>query len=61
MPKPLILTTPGDRQIVIIRVFDVSLDLDFLCYSNPDLLRRWYGMPDWTTHVCEVDFRVDGK
>ena len=61
MPKPLTITTPGDRQIVVTRDFDAPRDLVFLCYSKPELLRRWYGMPDWTTHICEIDFRVGGK
>ena len=61
MPEPLTITTPGDRQIVITRSFEAPRELVFLCYSKPELLRRWYGMPDWTTHVCEIDFRVGGK
>ncbi len=61
MPEPLVLTTPGDRQIVITRSFDAPRDLVFLCYSKPDLLRRWYGLPDWTMPVCEIDFRIGGK
>lgn len=61
MPKPLTITTPGDRQIVVVREFDAPRDLVFLCYSKPELLRRWYGMPDWTTHICDIDFRVGGK
>jgi len=61
MPNPLTITTPGDRQIVVTRTFDAPRDLVFLCYSKPELLRRWYGMPDWTTFVCEIDFRVGGK
>ena len=61
MPRPLTITTPGDRDIVVVREFDAPRDLVFLCYSKPDLLRRWYGMPDWTTFVCDIDFRVGGK
>ncbi len=61
MPEPLTLTTLGDRQIVITRRFDAPRDLVFLCYSKPELLRRWYGMPDWTMPVCEIDFRVGGR
>ena len=61
MPKPLTLPTPGDRDIVVVRQFDAPRDLVFLCYSRPELLRRWYGMPDWTTFVCDIDFRVGGK
>lgn len=61
MPKPLTITTPGDRDIVVVREFDAPRDLVFLCYSKPELMRRWYGMPDWTTFVCDIDFRVGGK
>lgn len=61
MPKPLTITTPGDRDIVVVREFDAPRELVFLCYSRPELMRRWYGMPDWTTFVCDIDFRVGGK
>jgi len=61
MPKQLTITTPGDRQIVVVREFDAPRDLVFLCFSKPELMRRWYGMPDWTTFVCDIDFRVGGK
>jgi len=61
MPKPLKIEPLGDRQLVITRDFDAPRDLVFLCYSKPELLRRWYGMPDWTTFVCDIDFRVGGK
>ena len=61
MPRPLTITTPGDRDIVVVREFDAPRDLVFLCYSKPELLRRWYGMPDWTTFVCDIDFRIGGK
>lgn len=61
MPEPLTITTPGDRNIVVVREFDAPRDLVFLCYSKPELMRRWYGLPDWTMTVCEMDFRVGGK
>ena len=61
MGKPLSISTPGDRQIVVTREFLAPRELVFLCYSKPELLRRWYGMPEWTTHICEIDFRVGGK
>jgi uncharacterized protein YndB with AHSA1/START domain len=61
MPKPLTITTSGDRDIVVVREFDAPRDLVFLCYSKPELMRRWYGLPDWTMTVCEMDFRVGGK
>lgn len=61
MPAPLSVTTPTDREIVVTRAFDAPRDLVFLCYSKPELLRRWLGPPDWSMPVCEIDFRVGGK
>jgi uncharacterized protein YndB with AHSA1/START domain len=61
MPNPLTITTPGDRDIVVVREFDAPRDLVWLCYSKPELLRRWYGLPDWAMVVSEMDFRVGGK
>ncbi|MEO6012034.1 MAG: SRPBCC domain-containing protein [Devosia sp.] len=61
MPNPLTITTPGDRDIVVVREFDAPRDLVWLCYSKPELVRRWYGLPDWVMTLCEMDFRVGGK
>ncbi len=61
MPKPLTITTPGDRDIVVVREFDAPRELVWLCYSKPDLVRRWYGLPDWKMTVCDMDFRVGGR
>ena len=61
MPKPLTITTPGDRAVVVTREFDAPRELVWLCYSRPELVRRWYGLPDWKMTVCEMDFRVGGK
>ncbi|MBI4048773.1 MAG: ATPase, partial [Devosia nanyangense] len=48
MPAPLTVSTPSEREIAISRDFDAPRDLVFLCYSRPDLIRRWLGPPDWT-------------
>lgn len=61
MPKPLKIEPAGDRQLVITRDFEAPRDLVFLCFAKPELMRRWYGLPDWEMTVCEIDFRVGGK
>lgn len=61
MPEPLKIEAVGDLQLVITRDFDAPRELVFLCYSKPDLMRRWYGLPDWEMTECEIDFRVGGK
>jgi uncharacterized protein YndB with AHSA1/START domain len=61
MPKPLTILTPSDREIVVTRAFDAPRDLVWDCYTVPELLKQWYGLPDWEMTVCEIDLRVGGK
>jgi uncharacterized protein YndB with AHSA1/START domain len=62
MPKPLEITTPSDRAVVITREFDAPRALVFDCHTRPELVRRWLsGPPGWSMPVCEIDLRVGGK
>jgi uncharacterized protein YndB with AHSA1/START domain len=54
------VTTPGDREIVLTRVFDAPRRLVFDAFSRPELLKRWFGPRGWSLVVCEVDLRVGG-
>ncbi|MCI0637486.1 MAG: SRPBCC family protein [Gemmataceae bacterium] len=55
------LTTRGDREIVMTRVFDAPRSLVFDALTKPELLKRWLtGAPGWSMVVCEVDLRVGG-
>ena len=61
MKNTLKVTTPGDREIVLSRVFDAPRRLVFDTMSKPDLLQRWLtGPPGWKMTVCENDLRVGG-
>ena len=56
------LTTRGDREIVMTRIFDAPRSLVFEAFSNPELVRQWLlGPPGWSMPVCEIDFRVGGR
>jgi uncharacterized protein YndB with AHSA1/START domain len=56
------VTTPGEREVVMKRVFDAPRRLVFDAFTKPELIRRWLLGPDgWTMPVCEVDLRVGGK
>ena len=37
------ITTPGDREVVMTRVFDAPRSLVFDALTKPELLERWYG------------------
>jgi uncharacterized protein YndB with AHSA1/START domain len=55
------LTTRGDREIIMTRVFDAPRNLVFDAMTKPELMRRWLtGAPGWSMVVCEVDLRVGG-
>jgi uncharacterized protein YndB with AHSA1/START domain len=54
------VTTPGDREIVLTRVFDAPRSLVFEAFSKPELLKRWFGPRGWSLEVCEMDLKVGG-
>ena len=51
----------GDREVVHTRVFAAPRARVFAAFTEPDLLRRWYGPRGWTLLVCEIDLRVGGQ
>jgi uncharacterized protein YndB with AHSA1/START domain len=56
------LTTPGERDLVMTRVFDAPRQLVFDAHTKPELVSRWLlGPPGWSMPVCEIDLRVGGK
>ena len=54
------ISTPTDREVVVTRAFDAPRTLVFDAYTQPELLKRWYGAPGRSLVVCEVDLRVGG-
>jgi uncharacterized protein YndB with AHSA1/START domain len=44
------------------RTFDAPRERVFDAWTNPELLRRWWGsQPDWTSPAAELDLRVGGR
>jgi uncharacterized protein YndB with AHSA1/START domain len=55
------VTTPSDREIAVMRVFDAPRHLVFEALTTPDLLKRWLGVHgDWSLAICEIDLKVGG-
>ena len=50
-----------DRQIIIIRQFDVPAPILFLAHSKPEHVIKWFGPVGWPLTTCEMDFRVGGR
>jgi uncharacterized protein YndB with AHSA1/START domain len=56
------VTTRGDQELVLTRVFDAPRRLVFDAWTKPELVRQWLlGPPGWSMPVCEIDLRVGGK
>jgi len=56
------LSTHGDCEIVVTRLFDAPGQLVFDAYTQPELVKAWLLGPDgWSMPVCEIDLRPGGK
>jgi uncharacterized protein YndB with AHSA1/START domain len=56
------LTTRGDREIVMTRIFDAPRGRVFDALTRPELIKRWLLGPDgWSLPVCDIDLRVGGS
>jgi uncharacterized protein YndB with AHSA1/START domain len=56
----LTVTTPSDREIVMIRVFDAPRDLVFEAHSSCEHMSNWWGPRRYEISSCEMDFRPGG-
>ena len=49
-----------DRDLVLNRLIDASPAALYRCWTEPDLLKRWFAPEPWTVPVAELDVRVGG-
>jgi uncharacterized protein YndB with AHSA1/START domain len=56
-----IMVTNADSEIISTRVFNASRDNLFQCWSNPDLLKQWWGPAGFTNTFHEFNFVVGGR
>lgn len=50
----------ADNALFLERRFDAPPAVVFRLWTTPELLARWWGPRDFTTHSIEVDFRPTG-
>jgi len=55
------VTTPSDREVMMVRVFDAPRAMVFDAFTKCELLKRWFGPRGWSLAVCEGDFKVGGS
>jgi uncharacterized protein YndB with AHSA1/START domain len=56
-----IIAELGKQEIVITREFDAPRELVWKAWTEPELLKRWWGPKNFTSPTCKIDFRVGGK
>ncbi len=49
-----------DRDLVLHRLVDAPPAALFRCWTEPDLLKRWFAPEPWTVPEAELDLRVGG-
>ena len=59
-PNALDVKAQGEREIVLRRVFDAPREAVWNALSQPELLKRWWGLRADAMTTCEMDFRVGG-
>ena len=50
----------ADRDLVITRDIAAPPDKLYRCWTEPELLKRWFAPRPWTTPHAEIDLRVGG-
>ena len=57
---PVTITTPGDRQIVVTRLFDAPRALVFEAWTKAEHVAHWWDPSGVPLAVCEIDLRPNG-
>jgi uncharacterized protein YndB with AHSA1/START domain len=54
------ISTPGDRQIVVARIFDAPRTVVFEAWIKAEHVTRWWDPSGLPLAVCEIDLRPNG-
>ena len=53
--------TKNQEELFITRIFDALRERVWKAWTEPELMKRWWGPKGFTTPYCEIDLRVGGK
>jgi uncharacterized protein YndB with AHSA1/START domain len=56
-----VVSLPSDTEILITRTFVAPAELLFRAWTEPELVRQWWGFDTGAWLVCDVDLRVGGQ
>jgi uncharacterized protein YndB with AHSA1/START domain len=55
------MTDTTDRDLVLVREIDAPREALFRCWTEPELITRWFTPPPWKTVRAETDVRPGGS
>jgi len=48
------------KELVIEKVFNAPRELVWKAWSDPELMKKWWGPKNWSAPTIQIDFRVGG-
>ncbi len=54
------MTTTDPRELVLTRLIDVPREKLWRCWTEPELMKKWFAPLPYTTPVVELDLRPGG-
>lgn len=51
----------GEREMVLMRILDAPREKLFRCWTEPQLITKWFTPPPYVTTHAEIDLRVGGS
>ncbi len=54
-------TLKNKDELTITRIFDAPRELAWKAWTDPELLKSWWGPKNFTAPVSKIDLRADGK
>ncbi|HLF53428.1 SRPBCC family protein [Flavobacterium sp.] len=52
---------PGKKELIITREFNSPRELVWKAWTEPAMIKKWWGPKGYTCPSCEVDFKTGGK
>lgn len=51
----------NEKELTLVRTFDAPLELVWKAWTDPEMIRQWWGPDNVSIPECEIDLRVGGK
>src|SRR5579864_3250921 len=54
-------TVTEKKELIFTRVFDAPRSLVWKAWSDPELMKQWWGPRGWSAPIIKLDFKVGGN